>query len=96
MGKLQIPRYEPMQETNPYRARGYKGERQCVSEMVRQHRTGYTWVSHKVYRMYRFTAIQYYWNLYNRITFPHNHIVNEPSPRGHKHQQARLAVYPTQ
>jgi len=60
---VQIPRYEPMQKTNPYRARGYKGERQSVSEMVRQHKTGYTWVSHKVYRMYCFTAIQYFWNL---------------------------------
>jgi len=40
---FQIPKYERMQETNPYRARGYKGERQIVTEMVRQHRT--RWVT---------------------------------------------------
>jgi hypothetical protein len=44
-----------------------EGERERETErerdMVRQHRIGYTWVSHKVYRMYCFTAIQYYWNL---------------------------------
>jgi len=50
-----------MQETNPYTRTHTERERE--RERERAHRTGYTWVSHKVYRMYSFTAIQYYWNL---------------------------------